>query len=195
MRFRTVVRDWRLEPHHVRLLRLACEAWDRCAAAREGIERDGLKCLKVKLRGNDNAWDVARTAARLGHPVEEALLAQAQRLFRKLCPVCKRQADNIDRETLLANSIDPAFFEGVPIFEPAGCPKCNGIGYKGRGAIMEVLPISEAIRNCTIKGATSAALREIAVKEGMVTLKEAGLRKVRDGITSLTAALDVTGGE
>ena len=122
------------------------------------------------------------------------ILAQAQRLFRKLCPICKKPAA-INPEVLLANHIDPAFFEGSTIFEPCGCVKCNNIGYKGRGAMMEVLTVSDSIRNQTIRGATSAAIRELAVKEGMITLKDAGLMKVRDGMTSLGAALEVTGSE
>jgi type IV pilus assembly protein PilB len=122
------------------------------------------------------------------------ILAQAQRLFRKLCPVCKKPMD-ADPAMLEANRIDPSFFDGVQIFAPGSCPKCNGIGYKGRGAIMEVLPVTDAIREAAVKGASSAIVREIAVKEGMVTLKEAGLLKVKNGITSLHAALEVTGSE
>ncbi|MDD4101304.1 MAG: ATPase, T2SS/T4P/T4SS family [Kiritimatiellae bacterium] len=122
------------------------------------------------------------------------ILAQAQRLFRKLCPFCKKPME-VDPDVLSANHIEPTFFADSAIFAPGSCPKCNGIGYKGRGAVMEVLPVSDAIREATVKGATSAVLREIAVKEGMVTLKEAGLLKVKNGITSLHAALEVTGGE
>ncbi len=122
------------------------------------------------------------------------ILAQAQRLFRKLCPFCKKPME-VEPEILAANRIDPSFFEDSTIFAPGGCPKCNGIGYKGRGAMMEVLPVTDAIREATVKGAASAVIRDIAVKEGMITLKEAGLLKVKNGITSLHAALEVTGSE
>ncbi|MDD4018030.1 MAG: ATPase, T2SS/T4P/T4SS family, partial [Kiritimatiellae bacterium] len=94
------------------------------------------------------------------------ILAQAQRLFRKLCPLCKKPCE-LDPDVLTANRIDPSFFEGATIFEPGGCLKCNGTGYKGRGAIMEVLPISDAIRAAIGKGSDSPALHEIAVHEGM----------------------------
>ena len=60
---------------------------------------------------------------------------------------------------------------------------------------MEVLPISDAIRAAIGKGADSPALHEIAVREGMVTLKDAGMLKVKSGVTSLHAAIEVTGGE
>ena len=122
------------------------------------------------------------------------ILAQAQRLFRKLCPACKKPCEP-HPDILAANRINPALFEGATIYEPGGCTKCNGIGYKGRGAIMEVLTVTDAIRASIVKGAPSSTLRELAVSEGMVTLKDAGMMKVRNGITSIHAALEVTGGE
>ena len=73
------------------------------------------------------------------------ILAQAQRLFRRLCPVCRKPVD-VNIPLLEANGVDPAPFEGVQIYGPGGCPKCHGSGYKGRGAFMEVLPISPKIR-------------------------------------------------
>ena len=122
------------------------------------------------------------------------ILAQAQRLFRKLCPYCKQPVE-LNEEMLAANKVDPAPFKGVEIFGPAGCPKCHNTGYKGRGAMMEVLPISAKIRALIEKGGDAELLKKLALEEGMVTLKEAGMRKVRAGITSLEAAFAVTGGE
>jgi len=122
------------------------------------------------------------------------ILAQAQRLFRKLCPFCK-QPVKYDAELLAVNKVDPAPFEGVEIFGPVGCPKCHGSGYKGRGAMMEVLPISPKIRALVEKGGDADLLKKLALEEGMVTLKEAGMIKVRQGLTSLQAAFEVTGGE
>lgn len=122
------------------------------------------------------------------------ILAQAQRLYRKLCPLCKKAAE-IDPDVLAANQIDPAFFEEATLYEEVGCPKCNNIGFKGRGAFMEVLPVTDAIREAAVKGAPADVIRTVAIKEGMATLKDVGLMKVRDGITSLRAALEVTGSE
>ena len=122
------------------------------------------------------------------------ILAQAQRLFRRLCPFCKQPVE-LDPMLLEANKVDPAPFEGVEVFGPVGCPKCHGSGYKGRGAMMEVLPISPKIRALIEKGGDADLLKKLALEEGMVTLKEAGMRKVRAGITSLQAALEVTGGD
>ena len=122
------------------------------------------------------------------------ILAQAQRLFRKLCPFCKKPVE-INAELLTANKVDPAPFEGVTVYGPVGCPKCRGSGYKGRGAFMEVLPISPKIRGIIERGGDAEKLKALALEEGMVTLKEAGMRKVRAGVTSLEAAFEVTGGE
>ena len=122
------------------------------------------------------------------------ILAQAQRLFRKLCPFCKQPVD-VDLDMLASNKVDLAPFDGVQIYGPVGCPKCHNTGYKGRGAMMEVLPISTKIRNIVEKGGDAELLKKIALEEGMVSLKEAGMRKVRAGITSLQAAFEVTGGE
>lgn len=149
------------------------------------------------LHTNDAAGVIARLIDMNVPPFllsSSLILAQAQRLYRKLCPFCKKPCEP-NPEILSANRIDPAMFEGVTIYEPGGCMKCNGIGYKGRAAIMEVLTVSDPIRAAIVKGTPSSAIRDIAISEGMVTLKEAGILKVKNGITSLHAALEVTGGE
>lgn len=118
-------------------------------------------------------------------------LAQAQRLYRRLCTACKKPVE-LSPDVLLANDIDPAFFEGATIYGPVGCPRCSG-GYKGRGAAMEVLLITDDIREAILKGKNDMELSELGRKNGMRTLKEAGLYRVREGITSIEAALEVTG--
>jgi len=121
------------------------------------------------------------------------VLAQAQRLYRKLCTSCRAPAQVLPN-ILEANRIDPKFFEGRKIYKGVGCPRCSN-GYKGRGAIMEVLLVNDEIRQGVLMGFNTGQIRGLAVKNGMVTLKTAGLQRVRDGITSLEAALEVTGGE
>jgi len=162
------------------------------------------------LHTNDAAGAIARMID-MGVPpfllASSLVLSQAQRLYRRLCVAC-RQETVLPAETLQANRIDPAFFlraraEGdtsesptfVPVYRAVGCPKCNGLGYRGRGAIMEVLPVDEDIKAAIMKGATSSEIREQARLRGMVTLKESGLAKVREGVTSLDAILEVTGGD
>ena len=121
------------------------------------------------------------------------ILTQAQRLYRRLCSACKRPAD-ITPEILANNHIDPDLFKGCTPYRAAGCPRCSN-GYKGRGAIMEVLTIDEKIREAILRGANTTEIRDLGVQSGMVTLKMAGLTRVKEGLTSLEAAIDVTGGE
>jgi general secretion pathway protein E len=122
------------------------------------------------------------------------ILAQAQRLFRKICPVCRREL-HPDPIILERNHIRPDFFEGGVIYGPAGCPKCSNTGYKGRNAVMEVLTVNAEIRDAIARSLPSSDIQALAVKTGMITLKEAGLLKVRAGITSLTESIEITGGE
>ena len=121
------------------------------------------------------------------------VLAQAQRLYRKLCSACKEESP-VNPETLRMNKIDPEFFEGHTLYTAKGCPRCSN-GFKGRGAIMEVLLVNEAIRQAVLNGRNSGEIREEAIKNGMISLKQCGLLRVRDGLTSIDAALAVTGGE
>jgi type IV pilus assembly protein PilB len=121
------------------------------------------------------------------------VLAQAQRLFRKLCPSCKT-TEEIEAEVLRVNRLDPAMFEGKEIFKAVGCPRCSN-GYKGRGAIMEVMLVNDEIRDGILIGSNTSELREIAKKSGMKALKEVGLDQVIEGTTSIEGALEVTGGE
>ena len=121
------------------------------------------------------------------------VLAQAQRLYRKLCTAC-RKVVKIPDGVLETNKIPPEFFEGAKIYAPVGCPRCSG-GFKGRGAIMEVLLVEEELREASLRRANTNEIRRLAAEHGMITLKRAGMERVRDGITSLEAALEVTGGE
>lgn len=149
------------------------------------------------LHTNDASGVIARLIDMKVPPfllASSLILAQAQRLYRKLCPICKAPSA-INNDVLEANEIDPADFLNATVFESVGCPKCNNIGYKGRGAIMEVLPISDRVRAEIVKGSPSSIIRSIAVEEGMVTLKRAGVMKVCSGVTSLHAALEVTGSD
>ena len=187
---------------------------------RSVLRQDPDIVLVGEIRDNETA-DIAVKAALTGHLVLSTLhtndacgviprlidmevppfllassliLAQAQRLYRRLCPYCRKPVD-VNLPLLEANGVDPAPFEGVQIYGPGGCPKCHNSGYKGRGAFMEVLPISTKIRSIIEKGGNAELLKAAALEEGMVSLKEAGMRKVRDGQTSLEAAFEVTGGE
>ena len=173
---------------------------------RSVLRQDPDICLVGEIRDGETA-DIAVKAALTGHLVLSTLHTNdapgvIARLIDMGIPpfllassLILAQAGTFDAQMLEANEIDPHAFDGATIYDAVGCPKCNGSGYKGRGAIMEVLPVSDDVRTAIVKGLPSDAIRKIAVKEGMMTLKDVGLLKVRDGLTSLKAALAVTGSE
>jgi type II secretory ATPase GspE/PulE/Tfp pilus assembly ATPase PilB-like protein len=77
-------------------------------------------------------------------------------------------------------------------YQGAGCDRCKRRGYSGRAAIIEVLPISEAIRRLIIKRSSAAVIKAQAVNEGMRTLRRVGIEKAREGITSLEEVFRIT---
>jgi type IV pilus assembly protein PilB len=122
------------------------------------------------------------------------ILAQAQRLIRKLCPACKKPIDQLPEKMLKAYSVDPAFFTGCTVYEAKGCFKCRNSGYKGRMAIMEVLQVDRDLRDDIVKGVSAKEIAAHARQKGMLTLKDIGLMKVKAGLDSLEDALSTTGG-
>ncbi|WP_340694878.1 GspE/PulE family protein [Hydrogenobacter thermophilus] len=114
------------------------------------------------------------------------ILIVAQRLVRKLCPVCKVEA-KLPKETLVRMGVLKDMHEDIVVYthKDGGCEACNGTGYKGRTAVHEILEIDEDLRKLIIKGATSEDIKDMAKKRGMRSLYEAGILKVRKGITSL----------
>jgi type IV pilus assembly protein PilB len=114
------------------------------------------------------------------------ILVVAQRLLRKLCPKCKL-IDDTPKEALVRlgalNSLD----ENITIYKanPEGCEECKGTGYKGRIAVHEILEVDEEMRKLIVKGATAEDIRDLAKSKGMRTLYEAGILKVRRGITDI----------
>jgi type IV pilus assembly protein PilB len=113
----------------------------------------------------------------------------AQRLARKLCSHCKRRA--LVPVQALA---DAGLRVGgdVEAYEPFGCARCNSSGYRGRVGIYSVMAMSERIKELTVAGASEAEIAHAACEEGMLTLREDGLVKVRAGLTSLEEVLRVT---
>jgi type IV pilus assembly protein PilB len=122
------------------------------------------------------------------------LCAQAQRLYRKLCKACRRPAE-IPTEILRLHHIDPKLFENAELYKAVGCPKCGQTGYKGRGAMMEILLCDNEMKELILKEPSTSVLRDCAVKNGMLTLREVGLLRAKEGITSIEEVLLVTSGE
>ncbi|MBN1540778.1 type II/IV secretion system protein [candidate division KSB1 bacterium] len=113
-------------------------------------------------------------------------LVMAQRLVRKLCPHCKRPSREIDADMAFRIGFKPQDLESTTIYEPVGCSECYG-GYKGRVAIMEALYFTKEIRHIIINSKDSVdeeAIRDCAIQNGMLTLRESGKRRVLNGITT-----------
>ena len=119
------------------------------------------------------------------------ILITAQRLARRLCPICKAVAD-IPRETLLEAGFKEDDVDGswTP-YRPVGCSKCNN-GYKGRVGIYQVMPITEEIQRIILRDGTALEIAEQSQREGVNSLRQSGLYKVKLGMTSLEEVLGCT---
>ncbi len=114
----------------------------------------------------------------------------AQRLVRRICPRCKKEAKLTSD---LAKILEEHNMDSKKIIlnKGEGCPYCKETGYKGRIAIFELMIISDTIRDLISSNITSGKLREMAIKEGMCQLKEDGLKKVCEGVTTIDEVLRV----
>lgn len=128
-------------------------------------------------------------------------LVIAQRLVRKLCPHCRKEASvtedmRANAEKFLARMparVKPDTYRDLRIYEPGGCDVCNHIGYKGRIGIFEFLTAGPELEERIMKDPSEISLRELAKKEEMVEMQEDGVLKVLRGETSLEEVVDVTG--
>ena len=119
------------------------------------------------------------------------LLITAQRLARRLC-TCKKPID-VPNQALLDAGFTEADLDGSwTLYGPGSCDRCKGTGYKGRVGIYQVMPISEATQRLIMNGAGEMDLAEQAAREGVKTLRESGLLKVKQGLTSLDEVLSTT---
>ena len=116
----------------------------------------------------------------------------SQRLARKLCPNCKELATEKNEEELVQMGFSEAEIPELEIYEPRGCATCNSIGYKGRLGLYELMAVTEEVAKVINAAAPEDHLRRIATQEGMVSLRDAGLEKVRQGVTSVEEVLKRT---
>ncbi|MCU0291900.1 MAG: type IV-A pilus assembly ATPase PilB [Thermoanaerobaculaceae bacterium] len=108
----------------------------------------------------------------------------AQRLIRRVCSNCKEELDT-PIQALLAVGFAEAEAHDIKLYKGRGCDKCNNTGYKGRTALIEVMTMSDDLRELVLSGATAIELRRKAREEGMITLRESGLHKIREGLTTI----------
>ncbi len=115
----------------------------------------------------------------------------AQRLVRVTCANCKKPKRYAAVE-LKEAGLDPAVWENVTFAEGAGCLECSGTGYHGRTAICELLDLTDRIREMIVDRRPTSEIKRVACEEGMITLRESGLAKIRAGITTVKEINKVT---
>ena len=126
--------------------------------------------------------------------IEEFLVAStvrgilAQRLVRKVCPQCKQpyHPNQQELEMVGAGGLEIDFVNG------RGCEHCNQIGYRGQIGLFEMIIASEEVERLVLERSSSGRIREVAIKQGMTTIREDGIRKVKNGVTTLSEVLRVT---
>jgi type IV pilus assembly protein PilB len=189
------------------------------AALREFLRQDPNVILVGEIRDYETA-EIAFKAALTGHLVLSTLhtndapstvsrlvnmgiepflvgsavhLVQAQRLVRRVCAACAADVtSDYPAATLVQSGFAPAEIATLRLRRGGGCSACGGTGYKGRVGLFEVMEVTDAIRERVMVGATAIEIKRQALAEGMVTLRESGLEKAREGITSLEEVLRET---
>ena len=115
----------------------------------------------------------------------------AQRLVRVICPHCRRRVEHTEEE-FKESGLNPAEWSKFELFDGAGCYECGGTGYRGRSAIHELLDLSERIREMILDRRPGSEIKRVAREEGMSTLRESALERLKDGTTSLKEINKVT---
>jgi type IV pilus assembly protein PilB len=121
-------------------------------------------------------------------------LVLAQRLARKICVDCKQQI-KYEKKVLEDCGFSAEQIATAKLMKGAGCRTCNGSGYKGRVALYEVMRFSDTLKEMVLQGASTAELKLGAIKNGMMTLRMSGIRKISDGVTTPEEVMRVTMGD
>lgn len=190
-------------------------------ALRSFLRQDPDTILVGEIRDLETA-DIAIKAAQTGHMVlstlhtndapktitrllnmgvqpfnvaSSVILITAQRLARKLCPHCKKK-EVLPPEVLIQSGMLPEDLEGYGstwhTYRPVGCSECNEKGYTGRTGIYQVMPVTEEMRKIILREGTDIEIAMEAKRNGVYTLREAGMKKVKEGVTSLEEILTTT---
>lgn len=118
-------------------------------------------------------------------------LIQAQRLVRKICTECKEEIQ-YPKKALIDIGFTEEEAETAKIYRGKGCPNCNGTGCRGRIGLMEVMELSDNLREMILMGANALELRRVAIQEGMITLRRSGIIKILQGIVPIEEVLRET---
>ena len=118
-------------------------------------------------------------------------LVMAQRLVRKICPHCREEYDPSEEELKLVG-LSRKRLNGKKSHQAKGCRECRNTGYLGRTGIFELIPMTRKVRALIYDNANEDEIRSCAMKEGMVSMRESGLRKILDGTTTIQEVLRIT---
>jgi type IV pilus assembly protein PilB len=118
-------------------------------------------------------------------------IIQAQRLIRTICKNCKEET-HVPVEGLVEIGFSAEEANDLKVYRGRGCKNCNGTGYKGRIGLYEVMEVTEELRELIIIGASAMELRRKAIELGMITLRESGLFKLKEGITTIEEVVKET---
>jgi len=143
------------------------------------------------LHTNDAVSSLSRLAYMGIEPIliaDAVDMVVAQRLIRKICPLCKQKVEipEIMVERLKLRGENMMFYHGT------GCDNCNGTGYKGRTTVHEILKLTNNIKKLILSGEGDIIIKELAIKEGMRTLRQTAIDKLREGVTTVEEVLSVT---
>jgi type IV pilus assembly protein PilB len=117
----------------------------------------------------------------------------AQRLVRRVCAACK-EPNPLPPAALTKVGFSPDEARSTTAYKGAGCDKCSNTGYKGRVGLYEVMELTEELKELVLVGASSLELRRKAIEQGMITLRQSGLRKIKDGVTTIEEVVRETVG-
>jgi type IV pilus assembly protein PilB len=118
-------------------------------------------------------------------------LIVAQRLARKICSECSAPVE-VATQALVDMGVDPEKATTMSCRQGKGCNTCSGTGYKGRVALYEVMPISDAIKELILNGASAMEIKEQAIRDGVNTLRMAGINMIAEGVTTIDEVVRVT---
>lgn len=123
--------------------------------------------------------------------ISSTLLAvESQRLLRKVCPKCRKEVE-YPEEALTDAGLNPKKVD-FKLYRGEGCKHCRGTGYKGRIGVFETMLVTAHIRDAILRKASNAEIEKSAVSDGMITLRESALNKLRDGVTTLEEVIRET---
>jgi len=119
------------------------------------------------------------------------ILILAQRLIRKICSECKEPI-KVHPQMLIDLGVSPDEVKSFPTFKGKGCPICSNTGYKGRLGLYEVMTLKDEIKELIFARASNSELKKEAIRLGMRTLRQSGIQKIKNGITTIEEVLRTT---